>query len=79
MPNSERQKLNYGQRRELRLRRDKTAAMLLAYFLGRATVCVVGAEEKRVAWAVPLAVEAADALIVELDRTRKDLAPDFGE
>ena len=55
MPNSERQKLNYGQRRELRLRRDKTAAMLLAYFLGRATVCVVGAEEKRVAWAVPLA------------------------
>ena len=65
MSNSPQSRANYAARRDLRLRRDKTAALLLPFFLGR---------EPTISSAVYDAVSVADALLAELDRTRKDLA-----
>jgi len=62
------QKVNYSLRREIRVRRDKTAAILMPVFLQQ----MPGAEIEKVA---AVAVTAADILIAELDRTRKDLSP----
>ena len=80
MSKSEASKLNYVARRELRLRRDKAAALALQ---GLLTVvdddtwpCGCGPdstfEEICAGWA-KMAVAYADALIAELDRTRPDL------
>jgi hypothetical protein len=69
MTKSANSKASYSARRELRLRRDKTAALLMPVF-----IAPVGADgDYRVA--AHHAVLAADILLAELDRTRKDLDP----
>ena len=74
MSKSEGAKLNYAVRRELRLRRDKTAALLMPYFLG--WYADLDDKGRWHAQAASCAVAAADALLAELDATRKDLTPD---
>jgi len=67
------EKLNYAARRELRIRRDKTAALLLAALLqeeSSQTILSRGEVRERLARS---AVVLADVLIAELDRTRPDL------
>lgn len=64
MSKSTQSKLNYAARRELRLRRDKVATALLAALVSKTGV-VSGTY-------IADAVELADNLIAELDRTRPE-------
>jgi hypothetical protein len=67
MPKSESQKRNYAQRRELRIRRDATAAKLLPFYLQQGLS--PGA-------AIKLTLETTDLLLAELDRTAPRMQED---
>ncbi len=76
MSKSEASKKSYSQRREIRIRRDKTAAAMLPWCMSHVQHGIGGKHfEDIVPRAVAGAVFAADALLDELDRTRRDLKP----
>ncbi len=64
MSKSDQQKMNFTACRELRLMRQKTAALLMPYYLNQYITA-----EARTKNAARDAVEAADNLLAELDRT----------
>jgi hypothetical protein len=72
MSNKQQSRLNYSIRLQMRIRRDKTAALLMPVFLNYYPGALTG---EIITQAAKDAVEAADILIAHLDETRKDLAP----
>lgn len=65
----------YVIRREMRLRRDKTAALLMPWFLEKLAKSHDLLKGSLLSDAAAHAVMAADSLIQMLDESRKDLAP----
>lgn len=80
MGKSPESKANYAARREVRLRRDKTAALVLQGLLACPQPLQCGAKtvEGMAREYAKVAVLYADALLAELDRTRADLKPAEG-
>lgn len=69
MPKSDAKKQSDALRREARLSRLKTAGALMPYYLGR----FGGMQGSALNEAVRMSVQAADALIAEVDRTAPPL------
>jgi hypothetical protein len=72
MSKTEASKVAYNIRREIRLRRDKTAAQIMAALTGMRALSDLGTEE--IHENAKLAVFMADTLLAELNRTFPEIS-----